>query len=316
MICTDLFSTHGRLHAAFGEGACGAPGGANVYKLLVVEDERAVADSIADFLRVSGYDVAVAYDGPSGVERFNETKPDLVILDLELPQMHGLDVLRAIRQHADVPVIILTGADDLTTRGAAEELGVQEFLTKPISMSELVARMNGLLPQPGGEELAPDAAVSATAPTEAGPAPQVAAPDETLARIGALSRQVDEASQRILEAVAQLGVKLDVLLQRAAGAVADAESPQVEELEREVKRLREELANKTLLLSSTRRELERELAEVRQLLAQRESAIDRLEREVQDLKAERDALQAELDERSGPWWRRIGSRTVPRPEQE
>jgi DNA-binding response OmpR family regulator len=113
--------------------------------ILVVEDEPAIADAVASRLRSEGFAVEVAADGPSAVERCAALAPDLVVLDLNLPGFDGLEVCRRLHRHRRVPVVMLTARDaeaDLLT-GLAE--GADDYLTKPFSPRELVARIRAVL---------------------------------------------------------------------------------------------------------------------------------------------------------------------------
>ena len=113
--------------------------------ILLVEDDQSIADSVAYSLRQEGFEVAAASDGPSGLAQAIDTKPDLVILDLMLPGLDGLDVFRALRKHSQVPVIMLTAKDAEADRVAGIELGADDYITKPFYMRELVARVKLVL---------------------------------------------------------------------------------------------------------------------------------------------------------------------------
>ena len=110
-----------------------------------MEDEGSLADSIRYNLEREGFSVDVAPDGRRGLERFHETAADLVILDLMLPEVTGLDVCRAIRTESSVPVIILTAKDSEADKVAGLELGADDYVTKPFSMRELVSRVRANL---------------------------------------------------------------------------------------------------------------------------------------------------------------------------
>jgi two-component system response regulator RegX3 len=110
-----------------------------------VEDEGSLADSIRYNLEREGFSVDVAADGRRGLERFREAATDLVILDLMLPEVTGLDVCRAIRTESAVPVIILTAKDAEADKVAGLELGADDYVTKPFSMRELVSRVRANL---------------------------------------------------------------------------------------------------------------------------------------------------------------------------
>jgi two-component system response regulator RegX3 len=110
-----------------------------------VEDETSLADSIRYNLERDGFAVDVARDGRQALERFREAGPDLVILDLMLPEVTGLDVCRAIRLESSVPVIMVTAKDTEADRVAGLELGADDYVTKPFSMRELVSRVRANL---------------------------------------------------------------------------------------------------------------------------------------------------------------------------
>lgn len=113
-------------------------------KVLVVEDEALIADAVAARLRSEGYEVQLADDGPRGVEHARRWEPDLVILDLMLPGLDGLEVCRLIQRERHVPVLMLTARDDETDLVIGLAVGADDYLTKPFSMRELVARVQAL----------------------------------------------------------------------------------------------------------------------------------------------------------------------------
>ncbi len=113
--------------------------------ILVVEDEAPIADAVATRLRSEGFDVAIAADGPSGVELCERLDPDLVVLDLMLPGLDGIDVCREIQRHRPVPVLMLTARDSETDLVVGLAVGADDYLTKPFSARELVARVHALL---------------------------------------------------------------------------------------------------------------------------------------------------------------------------
>jgi DNA-binding response OmpR family regulator len=113
--------------------------------LLVVEDEPTIASSVAARLRQEGFEVEVAGDGPSGVAACERLQPDLVILDLMLPGFDGLEVCRQIQEHRAVPVLMLTARDSETDVLVGLGVGADDYMTKPFSPRELVARVHALL---------------------------------------------------------------------------------------------------------------------------------------------------------------------------
>ncbi|HYN94050.1 MAG TPA: response regulator transcription factor [Pilimelia sp.] len=114
-------------------------------RVLVVEDERTIAESLAARLRAEGFDVAIAGDGPAAVEAAQRDRPDLVILDVMLPGFDGLEVCRRIQAHRPVPILMLTARDDETDLLVGLAVGADDYLTKPFSMRELAARVQALL---------------------------------------------------------------------------------------------------------------------------------------------------------------------------
>src|SRR6266496_3446706 len=117
----------------------------NGARILVVEDEPSLAESISYNLVREGYSVATAADGEGALSRFRADPPQLVLLDLMLPKLSGLDVLRSIRSESNVPVVILTAKDAEADKVAGLELGADDYVTKPFSMRELVSRVRAHL---------------------------------------------------------------------------------------------------------------------------------------------------------------------------
>jgi len=116
--------------------------------ICVIEDEDVIAGAVAARLRAEGFDVEVAADGPAGVALCDRTRPDLVVLDLMLPGLDGLEVCRGVRAHgpiADLPVIIVSARVDELDRLLGLELGADDYVCKPFSPREVVARVRALL---------------------------------------------------------------------------------------------------------------------------------------------------------------------------
>jgi DNA-binding response OmpR family regulator len=113
--------------------------------ILVVEDEPTIADAIASRLRSEGYQVEIAVDGPSAVDQCAALAPDLVVLDLNLPGFDGIEVCRRIHTYRRVPVVMLTARDDETDMLVGLGVGADDYLTKPFSPRELVARIKAVL---------------------------------------------------------------------------------------------------------------------------------------------------------------------------
>jgi two-component system response regulator RegX3 len=113
-------------------------------KILIIEDERALADSLAYGFKKEGYEVATAADGNEGLSRFRSNQPDVVILDLMLPGLSGEDICREIRKTGDTPILVLSAKDTETDKVVALELGADDYVTKPFSLREVIARVRGL----------------------------------------------------------------------------------------------------------------------------------------------------------------------------
>jgi two-component system response regulator RegX3 len=118
---------------------------AETARILVVEDEASLADTVRYNLEREGYEVSLAADGREALDRFRDDAPSLVILDLMLPEMSGLDVCRAIRAESDVPIIMVTAKDSEADKVAGLELGADDYVTKPFSVRELVSRVRANL---------------------------------------------------------------------------------------------------------------------------------------------------------------------------
>jgi DNA-binding response OmpR family regulator len=118
-------------------------------KALIVDDDRVLADVVAFALRREGFEVVQAFDGPSALACWAEERPDLVVLDVNLPKIDGFSVCQRIRREADTPIIMLTvrGEDADVVRGL--ELGADDYITKPFSPGQLVARARAVLRRTG-----------------------------------------------------------------------------------------------------------------------------------------------------------------------
>jgi DNA-binding response OmpR family regulator len=114
-------------------------------RILVVEDEPTLAEAVAARLRAEGFEVDIARDGLSGVERAEVRPPDLVVLDVMLPGLDGIEVCRRIQAARPVPVLMLTARGDETDKLVGLGVGADDYMTKPFSMRELVARVRVLL---------------------------------------------------------------------------------------------------------------------------------------------------------------------------
>jgi DNA-binding response OmpR family regulator len=118
-------------------------------KALVVDDDRVLADLVAFSLRREGFEVILAHDGEAALRRWAEEQPDLMILDLNMPKLDGFAVCRRVREQADTPIILLTvrGEEDDIVRGL--ELGADDYMVKPFSPRQLVARVQAVLRRAG-----------------------------------------------------------------------------------------------------------------------------------------------------------------------
>ena len=114
-------------------------------KILVVDDEQSITDLLAYNLRRNGYQPIVAHDGHQALRLAQVEQPDLVILDLMLPGLDGLDVCRALQRESTVPIIMLTARDEEVDRVVGLELGADDYVTKPFSVRELMARVKAVL---------------------------------------------------------------------------------------------------------------------------------------------------------------------------
>jgi two-component system, OmpR family, response regulator RegX3 len=132
--------------------------------ILLVEDEASLAESVRYNLEREGFRVSVTPDGRGGLERFRAEQPSLVILDLMLPEMSGLDLCKIIREESRVPIIMLTAKDAEADKVAGLELGADDYVTKPFSMRELVSRVRAQLRRAGMVEAGGDNQVLAGGP--------------------------------------------------------------------------------------------------------------------------------------------------------
>jgi len=114
-------------------------------KILIVEDEITLQETLAYNLEHQGYQVLTASDGKIAIEQAKDANPDLILLDIMLPGMDGFEVCRILRQEMTVPILMLTARDDEIDRVVGLEVGADDYLTKPFSMRELIARVKALL---------------------------------------------------------------------------------------------------------------------------------------------------------------------------
>ncbi|HEY4627395.1 MAG TPA: response regulator transcription factor [Blastococcus sp.] len=125
-------------------------------RVLVVEDEESFSDALSYMLRREGFDAVVAGTGPEALDEFDRSGADIVLLDLMLPGLSGTEVCRALRSRSSVPIIMLTAKDGEIDKVVGLELGADDYVTKPYSARELVARIRAVLrrgaePEPPGE---------------------------------------------------------------------------------------------------------------------------------------------------------------------
>jgi len=127
-----------------------------VTRVLVVEDEESFSDALSFMLRREGYEVGIAIDGMQAIEEFDRHGADLVLLDLMLPGISGTEVCRSLRQRSAVPIIMVTAKDGEVDKVVGLELGADDYVTKPFSSRELVARIRAVLRRRGEpDELLP-----------------------------------------------------------------------------------------------------------------------------------------------------------------
>lgn len=125
-------------------------------KILVVEDENKIARLVRLYLEEAMFEAVVVQDGAQVLPVFHRERPDLVILDLNLPGMDGLDVCRALQRESDVPIIMLTARTEEADRLIGLELGADDYVTKPFSPREVVARVRAVLRRASGGQPSPD----------------------------------------------------------------------------------------------------------------------------------------------------------------
>lgn len=116
----------------------------NQKKILIIEDEKKIARFIELDLKHEGYEVHIEYDGRSGLSSIENGEHDLVLLDIMLPGLNGMEVCRRARQFSDIPIIMLTAKDDVTDKVMGLDLGANDYLTKPFAIEELLARIRGI----------------------------------------------------------------------------------------------------------------------------------------------------------------------------
>lgn len=155
-------------------------------RVLVVEDEESFSDALSYMLRKEGFEVAIAATGPDGLDEFERNGADLVLLDLMLPGLPGTEVCRQLRGRSNVPVIMVTAKDSEIDKVVGLEIGADDYVTKPFSSRELVARIRAVLRRRGEpEEVTPQAleayrsAWTWTATSSRSPAPRSTCPSRS-----------------------------------------------------------------------------------------------------------------------------------------
>jgi two-component system response regulator RegX3 len=133
-----------------------------VTKVLIVEDEISFSDALAYLLKKESYDVEVAVNGKDAIDQFNSFAPDLILLDLMIPEVSGTEVCRVIRSTSQVPIIMLTAKDSEIDKVVGLELGADDYVTKPYSSRELLARMKAVLRRNSNEGASFDEGVELT----------------------------------------------------------------------------------------------------------------------------------------------------------
>jgi two-component system OmpR family response regulator len=133
------------------------------HRILAVDDDLHIREVIRVALRKAGMTVTEARDGKEGLARFAADRPDLIILDIGMPELDGLEVCRQIRKSSDVPILFLTARDDEIDRVLGLEIGGDDYVTKPFSPRELIARVNVILRRVGAREMNHASATAALA---------------------------------------------------------------------------------------------------------------------------------------------------------
>lgn len=223
-------------------------------RILVVEDSPDLAFGLRTNLEIEGYDIRVAGDGRAALREFDEFRPELIVLDLMIPELNGYGVLQAVRERgSNVPVLILSATAEETAKIRGFRLGADDFVTKPFSVLELLARIEALLRRVRGSE-----------------APQAAGAENRFRFAGV---EIDLASRRVYRAGALIDLSpkaydlLIALMNRRGGVVRR------EELLREVWGHRREISTRTVdaHIVELRRKLEEDAANPRHFLTVRKA---------------------------------------------
>jgi two-component system, OmpR family, alkaline phosphatase synthesis response regulator PhoP len=174
-------------------------------KILVVEDEPKISQLVSDYLERAGYGVQVAYDGRTALSHARTDKPDLIVLDLGLPQMDGLDFTREFRKTSNAPIIMLTARSEETDKLIGLELGADDYITKPFSPKELVARVRVIFRRIDHVASSPEAVIRASDLTL----------DPQRLRVTADGRDIEELTPTEFELLAALAAQPGRVFSRA-----------------------------------------------------------------------------------------------------
>lgn len=120
-------------------------------KILIIDDEAKIVEICQDYLKAAGFSVVTSLDGEGGLEKARKENPDLILLDLMLPGMDGLDICRELRKEANIPIIMLTARVEETDKLIGLEIGADDYITKPFSPREMVARVRTVLRRAQGD---------------------------------------------------------------------------------------------------------------------------------------------------------------------
>ena len=123
-------------------------------KILIIDDEAKIVEICQDYLKAAGFSVVTSLDGEGGLEKARKEKPDLILLDLMLPGIDGLDICRELRKESNTPIIMLTARVEETDKLVGLELGADDYITKPFSPREMVARVRTVLRRAQGDSSA------------------------------------------------------------------------------------------------------------------------------------------------------------------
>jgi two-component system response regulator RegX3 len=134
-----------------------------VTKILIVEDESSFSEALSFLLGKEGYEVAVAATGTDAIKQFNENGADLILLDLMIPEVSGVEVCKTIRTTSQVPIIMLTAKDSEIDKVVGLELGADDYVTKPYSSRELIARIKAVLRRGSSEDVTPENGIHSVA---------------------------------------------------------------------------------------------------------------------------------------------------------